>query len=112
MSKPKPYYSWYVTEYGGTVPEAAFDASLTAACSLVDYLLGWREPEGDGQEQAYMRACCAACEAFAMYGQGQSGGFSIGSFSVSGGASSGTDLASEAARRELALTGLLFCGVV
>lgn len=112
MARQRPDYEWYSGEYGGSVPQEAFEASLQAACSLVDYLLGLNEPEGDDQERAYMRSCCAACEALATYGAGQTGGFTIGSFSVSGGSESGYDLARGSAMRELALSGLLFAGVV
>ena len=57
---------------------------------------------------------CAAADAFAEYGEGRVGGFSIGSFSVTNYRDDGTtgaEVAREAAFAELAGTGLCWSGV-
>ena len=61
-----------------------------------------------------MRAVCAALEAFAEYGAGEVGGYTIGEFSVKNYASqqtTGEELATAAALRELGLSGMAFTGV-
>lgn len=63
---------------------------------------------------AYKRAVCAACEAFAEFGAGEVGGYTIGSFTVRNYENKGTtgeELATAAALRELGLSGMAFCGV-
>lgn len=53
-------------------------------------------------------------EAFAEFGEGQVGGFQIGSFSVThydNRGTTGEEQATYACEKELAGTGLLFCGV-
>lgn len=62
----------------------------------------------------YKRAVCAATEAFAEFGSGEVGGYSIGSFSVKNYKNKGTtgeELATQAALKELAGTGYTFAGV-
>lgn len=62
----------------------------------------------------FKRAVCAAAEAFAEYGAGEVGGFSIGEFSVKTYENKGTtgeELATQAALRELGLSGMAFAGV-
>ena len=62
----------------------------------------------------FKRAVCAAVEAFAEYGAGEVGGYSIGKFSVKNYENKGTtgeELATQAALRELAGTGYAFAGV-
>ena len=57
---------------------------------------------------------CAAADAYAEYGEGRVGGFSIGSFSVTNYRDEGTtgsEVAREAALAELSFTGLVFAGV-
>ena len=74
------------------------DAALTVA----DFQEMWR------------RAVCAAADAYAEYGEGRVGGFSIGSFSVTNYRDEGTtgsEVAREAALAELSFTGLVFAGV-
>ena len=63
---------------------------------------------------AFKRAVCAALDAFAEYGAGEVGGYTIGEFSVKNYASqetSGEQLATQAALRELVGTGYAFAGV-
>lgn len=77
-------------------------------------MCGGRAPDDDVAADAYRRALCAAVDAFAEYGDGQVGGFSLGSFKVSRyerDATTGVQVATDAVARELAGTGLLFCGV-
>lgn len=71
---------------------------------------GW----GDELARAWRRAVCAAADAFAEYGEGRVGGFSIGSFTVTNYRDEGTtgaEVAREAALAELSFTGLVFAGV-
>lgn len=68
----------------------------------------------DTESETFMRAVCAALEAFAEYGAGEAGGYTIGEFSVKNYASqqtTGEELASAAALRELGLSGMAFTGV-
>lgn len=107
-------YAFYRDEYKGKAPEAVFDEQLPGAVAHVDWLIGFKDvPEASST--AYRRAVCAALEAFAVYGTGPAGGFSIGSFSHSSyvgvGSKSGKDIATEDAARELSRTGLLYAGV-
>ena len=83
----------------------------------VGALTGARDVAEDWEEgvaDAWRRAVCAAADAFAEYGEGRVGGFSIGSFSVTNyrdGGTTGSEVAREAALAELAGTGLCFSGV-
>ena len=78
---------------------------------------GAREPDpgwDEGGADAWRRAACAAADAFAEYGEGRVGGFSIGSFSVTNYRDDGTtgaEVAREAALAELVGTGLCWSGV-
>ena len=68
----------------------------------------------DTDSETFMRAVCAALEAFAEYGVGEVGGYTIGEFSVKNYASqqtTGEELATAAALRELGLSGMAFTGV-
>ncbi|MBR3312503.1 MAG: hypothetical protein IKG18_00035 [Atopobiaceae bacterium] len=63
---------------------------------------------------AYRRAVCAACDAFAEFGEGQVGGFALGDFKVTHYEDEGTtgeEIATQAALRELVGTSLAFAGV-
>lgn len=107
-------YAWYADTYRGSLPEAAFLSFLSEARGHVSWMCGGREPSDGVEEEAYRRAVCAAVEAFADYGDGQVGGFTLGDFKVSRyerDATAGADIATAAVARELAHTGLLFCGV-
>lgn len=105
-------YKYYSEAYGGGLSEAAFDANLALAESHVKWLCA----TGDycANATAFKRAVCAALDAFAEYGAGEVGGYSIGEFSVKNYASqqtSGEQLATQAALRELAGTGYAFAGM-
>ena len=105
-------YEWYCETYGGGLTEAAFDASIVAAERHVRWLCANRRVRSTCT--AFKRAVCAACDAFAEYGEGQVGGFSIGDFKVTHYEDEGTtgeELATAAALKELAGTGLAFAGV-
>ena len=90
---------------------------MPAAVRMVGSLTGAREVQDgwdDDQADAWRRAVCAAADAFAEYGEGRVGGFSIGSFSVTNYRDDGTtgaEVAREAALSELAGTGLCWSGV-
>lgn len=106
-------YAYYADEFGGGLSEAAFGASVGLAESHVRWLCVLRD--FDDTSTPFKRAVCAATEAFAQYGAGEVGGFSIGEFSVKNYENKGTtgeELATQAALRELGLTGMAFCGVV
>lgn len=107
-------YEWYAGTYGGGLSEAAFSSFLPAGMSHVRWMCGGREPADDGEATAYKRAVCVATEAFADYGDGQVGGFTLGDFKVSRyerDATTGAEIATDAVTRELAGTSLMFCGV-
>lgn len=104
-------YEYYSAAYGGTLPEAAFAANVALAESHVRWLCAVRG--ADESSDAFRRAVCAACEAFAEYGAGEVGGYAIGEFSVKNYASqqtSGEELATQAALRELGPGGMAFSG--
>ena len=110
-------YDFYLDEYGGALAAEAFAEALPAAVRCVGALTGARDVRDewdDDQAEAWRRAVCAAADAFAEYGEGRVGGFSIGSFSVTNYRDEGTTgsvVAREAALAELAGTGLCFSGV-
>lgn len=110
-------YGFYRDGYGGALAAADFSEVMPAAVRMVGSLTGAREVQGcwdDDQADAWRRAVCAAADAFAEYGEGRVGGFSIGSFSVTNYRDDGTtgaEVAREAAFAELAETGLCWSGV-
>ena len=110
-------YGFYLDGYGGALSAEAFAEALPAAVRCVGALTGARDAReewDDDQVEAWRRAVCAAADAFAEYGEGRVGGFSIGSFSVTNYRDEGTTgsvVAREAALAELAGTGLAFAGV-
>ena len=108
-------YAFYRDEYGGALGAEAFAEALVPAVRHVRWLLGGdvEVEAGGADERALMRAVCAAADAFAEWGEGQTGGFEIGSFSVKhydNRGTTGAEAAAAAAVRELAGTGLAFCG--
>lgn len=110
-------YDFYQDGYGGALSAEAFAEALPAAVRCVGALTGAREICEEWDEdvsRAWRRAVCAAADAFAEYGEGRVGGFSIGSFSVTNYRDEGTtgaEVAREAALAELSFTGLAFSGV-
>lgn len=116
----KPTYLYYAAEYNGALGNAEFSASLCNGGRAVRNIIGFNTPETPKQLDAYQRAVCAAVDVDAAYGA--SGGIgegaksvSIGSFSASStnsGATTAYDLdMSQAIRRELIGSGLLFQGI-
>lgn len=106
-------YEWYSQTYGGGLSESAFGLSLPAATRHVRWLVGGSEPS-DEELESYQRAVCAAVDAFAEFGEGQVGGFSLGDFKVTHYEDEGTtgeEIATDAAIKELVGTTLVFCGV-
>ena len=105
-------YQFYADSYGGGLSEAAFSANLPLADSHVRWLC---EVKGAKTTcNVFKRAVCAAIDAFAEYGAGEVGGYSIGEFSVKNYASqqtTGEELATAAALRELGMSGMAFTGV-
>lgn len=113
---PAPY-EFYLDGYGGALGAEDFSEAMPAAVRLVASITGARGVR-DGwdaeQADAWRRAVCAAADAFAEYGEGRVGGFSIGEFSVTNYRDDGTtgaEVAREAALAELASTGLCWSGV-
>ena len=105
-------YEFYQDTYGGGLSEDTFAASLPMADSHVKWLCAVKGTDTDSE--TFMRAVCAALEAFAEYGAGEVGGYTIGEFSVKNYASqqtTGEELATAAALRELGLSGMAFTGV-
>ncbi len=120
MALPSVTYPDYQS-VGGKLSESAFNASLRAALASVREVIGFNEPEVIEQEDAYLRAVCAAADVDAAYGA--SGGvgeglasMSIGSFSASA-ASDGSGVSAydidmqRRIRQELSGSGLLFQGI-
>ena len=106
-------YEWYSQTYGGGLSESAFELSLPAATRHVRWLVGGSEPS-DEELESYQRAVCAAVDAFAEFGEGQVGGFSLGDFKVTHYEDEGTtgeEIATDAAIKELVGTTFVFCGV-
>ena len=105
-------YQFYTDSYGGGLSEAAFSANLPLADSHAKWLC---EVKGAKTTcNVFKRAVCAAVDAFAEYGAGEVGGYSIGEFSVKNYASqqtTGEELATAAALRELGMSGMAFTGV-
>ena len=110
-------YDYYLDGYGGALAAEEFAEALPSAVRCVGALTGARDVAEDWEEgvaDAWRRAVCAAADAFAEYGEGRVGGFSIGSFSVTNYRDEGTtgsEVAREAALAELCFTGLTFAGV-
>lgn len=110
-------YGFYQDGYGGALAAADFSEAMPAAVRLVASITGargLRENWDAEQADAWRRAVCAAADAFAEYGEGRVGGFSIGSFSVTNYRDDGTtgaEVARGAALAELAGTGLCWSGV-
>lgn len=106
-------YTYYSETYGGGLSEAAFNDSIVLAESHVKWLCSGNAVQEDCV--AYKRAVCAACDAFAEFGSGETNGFKLGDFEVRryavDDAAIGEDMAMRAALRELADTGMAFCGV-
>ena len=100
----------------GTAGRSPLRPSRPAAVRCVCGLTGRREPDPrweEGDADAWRRAVCAAADAYAEYGEGRVGGFSIGSFSVTNyrdDGTTGSEVAREAALAELAGTGFCFSG--
>ena len=110
-------YDFYLDDYGGALAADALAEALPAAVRCVCGLTGRREPDPrweEGDADAWRRAVCAAADAFAEYGEGRVGGFSIGEFSVTNyrdDGTTGSEVARGAALAELAGTGLCWSGV-
>lgn len=110
-------YQWYLDSYGGALGAEGFHEALPAALRLMRGITGgaWPEAGWDFEDTcAWRRACCAAADAFAEFGEGRVGGYAIGDFKVTNYMEKGTtgrEVALEAALAELAGTGLSFCGV-
>lgn len=97
---------------GGTLESATFSSLLPKASALVRDLEFPNEPS-DSSAEAHKKAVCAAVSAFGESQAYAGGGFTIGSFSVSGGGySEAVQAVADAARRELVGSGLLFKGLI
>lgn len=106
-------YQFYSETYGGGLSEAAFGLALPAAERHVRWLCGGRTP-CRCEVTPYKGAICAACDAFAEFGEGQVGGFALGDFKVTHYEDVGTtgeEIATADALKELVGTSLVFCGV-
>lgn len=100
-------YEFYQDTYGGGLSEAAFAASLPMAEAHVRWLCELRG--ADEESGRFMRAVCAALEAFAEYGAGEVGEFSVKNYASQ--QTTGEELATAATLRELGLSGMAFTGV-
>ena len=105
-------YTFYSEVYGGGLSEAAFGSSVGVAETHVRWLCANRCVRATSV--AFKRAVCAATDAFAEFGSGQVGGFALGDFKVTHYEDEGTtgeEIATQEALKELAGTSLVFCGV-
>ena len=104
-------YQFYSETYGGGLSEAAFGLVLPAAERHVRWLCGGRTP-CRCEVTPYKRAICAACDAFAEFGEGQVGGFALGDFKVTHYEDADNErVVTRAAIKELVGTPCIFCGV-
>lgn len=105
-------YEFYRDTFGGELSVDVFGSCVGTGLTHVRWLCSLY---GTNEESdAFKRAVCAATDAFAEYGVGQVGGFSIGGFSVKNYENKGTtgdELATAAALRELGI-GRAFSGVL
>lgn len=111
-----PSFLFYRDSYGGALDASSYAEALPAALRCVRGLCGGAAPE-DGWDAvdllAWGRACCAAADAFAEFGEGRVGGYAIGDFKVTNYMEKGTtghEVATEVALSELAGSGLAFSG--
>lgn len=107
-----PSYEWYAVEFGGALGHEEFTRLLRPARLRVEYLIGNKEVPKELQDRV-KEAVCHMVDAYAEYGDGPEGGFTIGSFSVNsaGPEADGRKIGDDRARMCLAHTGLLFSGV-
>lgn len=108
-------FAFYRDHYGGRLDAESYTEAMPAALRLLRELCGGVGADDiDGTDLlAWGRACCAACEAFAEFGEGRVGGYAIGDFKVTNYMERGTtglEVARQAALSELAGTGLAFAG--
>lgn len=119
MPLPSVTYELY-QQQGGKLEGDAFKASLRAAVSAVRDVIGYNLPQDEEDENAYIRAVCAAVEVDEQYGA--SGGIgeavasvTLGKFSASMGGDGASSLYEvdirKAIRRELVGSSLLYQGV-
>lgn len=120
MPLPSVTYEQYKAQ-GGMLEADAFAASLRAAVSAVRDVIGYNEPQGDDDVEAYTRAVCAAVDVDEAYGA--SGGIgegvasvTLGKFSATMGQASGSSSLYDvdmrrAVRRELVGSTLLYQGL-
>lgn len=117
MGLPEVAYRDY-EQRGGSLGEDAFAASLRAAVAAVREVMGLNEPQDADDEDAYIRAVCAAVDVDQAYGG--SGGIGEGLSSVTLGRFSATTTAGgspydadmrRAIRRELIGSSLLYQGL-
>lgn len=106
-----PDYAYYRNDYRGRENQQTFESGLNGAVAVVDDLVGYNQV-GEDTANAYKRAICAACDVFSTYGYGPMGGFTIGAFTLQGDVTEhSAGLATYEARRELAMSGLLWAGI-
>ena len=110
-------YEDMVEAFGEQATKAAYARCLPFAEALVAGMCWPNEPADESEEEAYARAVMAACIADASSGCGHgldgAESFTIGSFSMSGGAggNSTLDAMRRAAAMQLTGTGLLYAGM-
>lgn len=112
-----PAFAFYRDSYGGSLDAASFSDAMPAALRCVRELCGGAADDSleTADLKAWARACCAAAEAFAEFGEGRVGGYAIGNFKVTNYMEKGTiglEVARAAALSELAGAGLAFSGAV
>lgn len=105
-------YKYYSETYGGGLDEAAFGEFLPVAEAHVKWLCAVKGY--CSCSTPFKRAVCVATDAFAEFGCGEVGGYTIGDFSVKNYENKGTtgeEIATQMALKELVGTGYAFAGV-
>jgi hypothetical protein len=79
-----PSFAFYQDAYRGTLDAASFAEATPSALRCVRELCGGAGPSGLDEDalMAWGRTCCAAAEAFAEFGEGRVGGYTIKEFKV------------------------------
>ncbi len=111
-----PSFLFYRDSYGGTLTAEAYAEALPSALRCVRELCGGLSSDAITEPAdilAWGCAVCAAADAFAEFGEGRVGGYSIGDFKVTNYMEKGTtgqEVARQAALQALSGTGLTFSG--
>lgn len=110
-----PPFAYYRDVYGGSLGVKDYAEALPGALRQFRHVVGALDMRRvRGNERDYCRrAICAAADCIAEWGEGQTGGFELGKFSVThydNRGTTGAEQATEAILKELSGSGLAFTG--